>query len=1190
MKIPALILCASLLAAVTPVLAQLPIVPSTPVEATRVPIFTPWQAAAAERVTEHPAPLANFRLHLDYRLPDAGARAAVQLGEKMKLPLPAGEPGKWQTVDLEYEQLKGQAGSLTASVGGRPLPGTGKTAALETGGVLRLEAKAAQEQVPMGSDFTAVVRFTSRGNGALFARCGTGKWEPDAKMLGLRDGKLFYDIGWLGVINGKTAGLTDGRGHTAVVRLKEGKATLFIDGKVDAQRDGHTRPDAAAHGFQIGRGAEGFDGDLRDGSVEGLTFWKRALNNAEVNQLSTGQAGAVNTPDFEWKGGPGAKATFPQGIPGVAVKLALATTGAVEVRDAWVQPLGEADHAGLISQWNDKTLADGAKIYQTLCVTCHGTLTAEGSMPTSRHFQREPFKNGNDPFRMFQTLTQGYGLMPPMPQYTTEQKYAVIQYIRQTFVAAQNKAELFTVTPDYLAALPRAMRTLEHQAPPVETSQPYEKMNFGPALMWTYQVDAGTPAPQANFAYKGIAIRLDPGEGGVSKGRAWMVYDHDTMRVAAATTGSFVDWKGVAFDGSHNSHTSLTGTRSFTNPIGPGWANPETGKWDDPRFKGRDGRLYGPLPREWAHYVGTYYHGSRVVVRYTVGTAEVLDAPEFIDYGTSPVFIRTLNVGQSARDLDLRVASESDAVTVRVAGSEAASLSVADGFHVLHIPAKATPLRFRIGLGKGLDAASLDALAKSAQVPLDLAELTRGGPPRWPQVVTTQSTAGPEDGPFATDVLTAPDLAANPWNSWMRLTGFDFLADPNQAAVCTWMGDVWIVEGLATPAPAELKWRRIATGLFQPLGLKIINGVIHVCCRDQIARLRDLNGDGETDYIESFNNDHQVTEHFHEFAMGLQSDAAGNLYYAKSARHALPALVAHHGTLLRVSPDGQKTDIIATGFRAANGVCLNPDGTFFVTDQEGHWTPKNRINLVHPSATPEFFGNMFGYHDVTDTSNTAMKQPLCWITNAFDRSPSELLWVPREAKWGPLNGALLNLSYGYGRIYTVPYETVNGQPQGGLCALPMPQFPTGVMRGRFGPADGQFYGCGMFAWAGNQVQPGGFYRVRYTGKPALQPLGVHFEKGSVTLTFSDPLDPATAADAARCAVKAWNLKRSASYGSNHVDEHPLPVTRAELTTPTTLKLTIPDLAPTMGLEISCTVKSPGGADTTRVMHATVHEL
>src|SRR5688572_33245553 len=119
---------------------------------------------------------------------------------------------------------------------------------------------------------------------------------------------------------------------------------------------------------------------------------------------------------------------------------------------------------------------------------------------------------------------------------------------------------------------------------PDRTLPPYKRMDFGPALFWTLQVAPG------NIAQKGIAIRLDQGPGGVSKGRAWMIYDHDTMRVAAATTGEFVDWKGIAFDGSHGTHTSLTGTKVFLNPPGPGWANPDTGAWEDPRAHRRDGK------------------------------------------------------------------------------------------------------------------------------------------------------------------------------------------------------------------------------------------------------------------------------------------------------------------------------------------------------------------------------------------------------------------------------------------------------------------------------------------------------------------------------------------------------------------------------------------------------------------------
>jgi hypothetical protein len=133
---------------------------------------------------------------------------------------------------------------------------------------------------------------------------------------------------------------------------------------------------------------------------------------------------------------------------------------------------------------------------------------------------------------------------------------------------------------------------------------------------------------EGNIAYKGIAIRLDDGPGGVSKGHAWMLYDHDTMRVAAAWSGDqFVDWKGIAFDGSHQTHTSIVGEKAFANPVGPGWANPDTGSWEDPRLRGRDGKPYGPLPREWMHYRGLYESGSRVVVSYTIGDTEVLDSP-----------------------------------------------------------------------------------------------------------------------------------------------------------------------------------------------------------------------------------------------------------------------------------------------------------------------------------------------------------------------------------------------------------------------------------------------------------------------------------------------------------------------------------------------------------------------------------
>ncbi len=837
----------------------------------------------------------------------------------------------------------------------------------------------------------------------------------------------------------------------------------------------------------------------------------------------------------------------------------------------------DTDHAGLIRAWDATSLRRGEAIYTRVCANCHGTRDQPGSLPASPRFAAHAFKNGGDPYSLYQTMTHGNGLMPAQTWMAPRQKYDVIHYLREAYQKPHNPTQYRPADAAYLAALP----TGKSAGPAAAAVEPWAAMDYGPSLLNTYEV--GGPGP--NIAYKGVAVRLDAGAGGVSRGRRWALFDHDTLRFAAAWTGDgFIDWKGIHFNGQHQVHPKLAGDVHLANPVGPGFADPATGRFADPRLPGRDGRPYGPLPAAWAKFRGLYHFGDRTIVSYTVGDAPVLELAGADPDPKTPaavVFTRTLDVGKSSHDLLARVAPLG--VAVALVGDGRPALEERDGFTLLRIPAAATPTRVKVFMARG-DAAALRAAAKTAAPPRALEPLTHGGPRRWPEVLTAPVTPGKDDGPFAVDTLGLPER--NPWNAQLRLTGFDFYPDGKRAAVCSWDGDVWLVSGFDAPA-AGLTWQRIAAGLFQPLGLKIRGGAVYVACRDQIVRLHDRNGDGETDFTECFNNDHQVTEHFHEFAMGLQADEAGNFYYAKSGRHALPAVVPHHGTLLKVTADGAATEILATGFRAANGVCLNPDGTFYVTDQEGYWTPKNRINLVTRGG---FYGNLWGYTDVTDPSDAAMQQPVCWITNAFDRSPAELVRVASD-RWGPLRGALLNITYGHGKIYVVPTETVAGQVQGGMCALPLPTFPTGVMRGRFHPTDGQLYTCGMFAWAGNQTQPGGFYRVRSTGKPADLPVGLKATAGGVAVTFTDPLDPASAGQSANYEVRVWGLTRSRNYGSKHTDEKPLSVTGASLAADgKTVRLVIAGLAPTRGMEIKYRLKGSDSRAVAGVIHNTIHVL
>jgi hypothetical protein len=1125
----------------------------------------PKKSKSAEQLSEKifessvvSRPLANFHLNLDYT---ASKESSLKIGDNYLQPLPLGK----HNIKLKFQQYETGPALLSLRMDGESLF---KNKLIKPNSSPKRYFRANPKEFSLEGDFTIFTKFSTTQDGSLFLRDDTsGTWKPNAKTLGIDHGKLLYNVGSVGAIKSKKK-VTDGKDHFAVVRSNKGVIELYLDGKLIGENEKLAVKDTKGHLFQVGHGTD-FVKDLTNGSVSNVRYWKRSISETELKDLGAGRPEKVNTVDYAWSPEIEEKELTSEWLNGEKVILALPKVGMI-VHSATIQPLDLTDHAKLIHNLNVKSLAHGKEIYTTLCATCHGDMEKEGSLPTATRFHSGEFKNGSDPYRMFKTLEKGYGMMVAQSQYTAEQKYAVIHYIRETFLKENNPSQYVTADDDYLNSLPLGIHKKSVKQPKKPSTKPYLEMDYGPYMMGTFQIDENI----SNTAQKGIMIRLDQGDGGVTKGNSWILYDHDTMRVASAYQGSFIDWKSIAFDGSHGTHLSITGEPILININQPAWQNPETKDWKDLRIIGRDGRRYGPLPKSWVNYKGIYKHGKDIIVNYTVGKTDI---KEKASLHSERIFVRQLQVGPRNQELVTLLGKQSDQrnFAFNAPPESGVAIKPKEGNLYLHIPKGSDSINIMLGFAE----LSTEKITKSLPEPRDLESLTNGGTSQYGQIITTKGTQGDSrtNSPFLVDEIALPDISTSPGNVWMRLGGFDFFQNnPDRAAVCTWQGDVWLVDGVAGDL-SELKWKRIATGLFQPLGLKIVDNKIYVTCRDQLARLHDFNGDEEIDFVESFNHDHQVTEHFHEFAMGLQTDDEGNFYYAKSARHAKVAVVPQHGTLLKIAADGSSTEIIATGFRAANGVCMNPDGTWIVTDQEGHWNPKNRINYVKKGG---FYGNMYGYHDVTDASDNAMEKPLCWITNTFDRSPAELLWVPKDAAWGKLNGTLLNLSYGYGKIYTVPHEIVNGQAQGGMCALPLPKSETGLHRGRFHPVNKQLYAAGMFAWAGTQRRDGGFYRIRYTGAPAKMPISVQTKKDTYTIEFSDPIPLGT-----QFSVKAWDLKRTKNYGSKHYNERELSVTKTTISN-NNVVLTIPDLAVTRGLEILCTFPDK----TTRTIHASINTL
>jgi cytochrome c2 len=751
---------------------------------------------------------------------------------------------------------------------------------------------------------------------------------------------------------------------------------------------------------------------------------------------------------------------------------------------------------------------------------------------------------------------------------------------------------------------------------------PWQAMDYGPFL--TASIEA--PHPATNIAFKGIAINLGANSGGDHNEA--VIFDTDLLRYSAGWTGGFVALTGIVFDGEHWAYPRIEGPQLFGNPIAPGWAN--AGSFHDPReFP------YGPLPRNWAHWKGLYLHEQKVVLSYTVGAMSVLEMPALERRGNTAAFVRLLNLSPSTHDQIVQLAydperqiqvlhrdnlrssphdlpaarsiavfaevdppklpasdssTHPDVLAAAFVGDleDAQWLITRDGHLRLALPAGTQPIHCKILLWSGPRSALPDfaALVESSPPPPDLEPLTRGGPARWPRKLITQGVPGTNDGPYAIDTLTEPD--PNPWRSWMRFGGLDFFPDGKRAALCTWNGDVWLVSGVDEDL-RDLTWQRIATGLFQPLGLRIVDHQIHVLGRDQITRLHDLNGDGESDFYENFNNDCMVSEHFHEFALDLKTGPDGSFYYIKCACHGTTAKHPHHGTLMKVSRDGSSSEVIAGGFRANNGLGVGPRGELTSIENQGHWMPANRVNWIKP-------GGWYGYQWAWNPENrVTYDEPLCWMHNSVDRSGGTQLWVPTDS-WGPFRDEIITVSYGMGHVFLLLKEEISGVMQGAVTRFPL-EFETGVMRGAWHPHNGQLYVAGLYGWAGNKTRAGGFYRIRYTGQPVYMVRTLHFLHDGVVLGFTNPLDPTSATDPGNYSVTAWNYRWTADYGSpdfklnGQEGRDTWPVESATVSADrTTVFLKLPDVQPVMQMHVAFNLVFADGARIENFVHGTIHQL
>ncbi|MEX2231138.1 MAG: c-type cytochrome [Cyclobacteriaceae bacterium] len=363
-----------------------------------------------------------------------------------------------------------------------------------------------------------------------------------------------------------------------------------------------------------------------------------------------------------------------------------------------------------------------------------------------------------------------------------------------------------------------------------------------------------------------------------------------------------------------------------------------------------------------------------------------------------------------------------------------------------------------------------------------------------------------------------------------KVGGLAFLPD-GRLLVTTWdiIGGVYMLDNVETGDTSRITVKRIATGLAEPLGIEVVDGEIYVLQKHELTRLKDLDGDEVIDEYEAICNSWGVTSDFHEFAFGLVYKE-GHFYATLSLAM---RLMSHEkqkpdrGRTIKIRKDGT-FEWINYGLRTPNGIGVGPEGELFVTDNQGEWTPANK--LIHVKKG-EFLGMQWGLPDDLPEP-PHISPPAIWLPeDEIGNSPTEPVLVHS----GPYKGQMLHGDVTHGGIQRDFLEKIKGEYQGAVFRFTQ-GLEAGVNRLRWGPDSALYIGgvgmVGGWSWKENQY---GLQKIKYNGKVTFEMLAVRAKPNGFEIEFTEPLKKDQQIKASDFLLQQWRYLGTANYGGPKLD-------------------------------------------------------
>ena len=587
------------------------------------------------------------------------------------------------------------------------------------------------------------------------------------------------------------------------------------------------------------------------------------------------------------------------------------------------------------------------------------------------------------------------------------------------------------------------------------------------------------------------------------------------------------------------------------------WGNPPTIPW---RTKPPGARfsIGGDLPK--GRFIGTTTNGKYVTLRYTLQ----LPTGETVGVGLKPSLARrglqrTLSIAPCSRPLWFLANSFPDG-TVKY-GVTAGGIG-GSAVQVTSTPLSYTePIITEAGTETVYDTHAVETVAEQHWVLVpphegeatltitthhdgDLPALTKSASPPAAKLgevgqAKFKSRAGPRNPYYKTEQLPLPSGLD------LLITGMDWLGD-GRLAVCTWPGEVYLLDGLLDEE-RPVTFHRLAKGLNEPMGLLVRDGRLYVSQKPELTEIAFDEKNGRTEFTR-VSADWGYSGHYNAFSYGPALDRDGRFVLA-NAGHSGRWDMKFMGWGIRQGSNGTMEGI-ASGFREPNGIgVFGAERELFVTDNQGQWTAACKLNHLRPG---KYFGRPSARPAPKELfdGGDSFTPPAVWFPYTLARSVSGLAEV-LDDRFGPFRGQLLAGDFQNALVARVFLEKINGEYQGAVFPF-LNGFRSGVNRLSYGP-DGCLYVGGLQrTWASIAPDPASLERLTFNGNTPFSIRKAEAKPDGFLLTFTEPARP-SAGDPDNFDVSQFRYAYHPDYGSprfNHAgvkdSQTPIEVTGATL--------------------------------------------